>query len=249
MVLTLGGLRGAVGFLTRLPVGSEPGDWAAFRREPVAFPLVGYLVGGLLVPVLVLPAPALTVAAVFVVWVYVVTGINHVDGVADLGDAMVVHGPPADRRAVMTDTTAGVGAVLAVALVVAGLALGAIPLAAGAVGAVGVVVAAEVGAKLGMVAVVGLGSPTHDGLGADVAEPTRARHLVLAALVALPAGLATWPHPAAAVALAGALGAALVVLVWARARLGGVSGDVAGAANEVARVVAIHAGVVAWTRF
>ena len=31
--------------------------------------------------------------------------------------------------------------------------------------------------------------------------------------------------------------------------LGGVNGDVFGAVNELARIVALHAGVVAWTRF
>jgi adenosylcobinamide-GDP ribazoletransferase len=29
--------------------------------------------------------------------------------------------------------------------------------------------------------------------------------------------------------------------------LGGISGDVLGAANELGRVVGVHAGVVAWT--
>ena len=42
---------------------------------------------------------------------------------------------------------------------------------------------------------------------------------------------------------------ALVVVRWADGALGGVNGDVFGAVNELARVVALHAGVVAWTRF
>jgi adenosylcobinamide-GDP ribazoletransferase len=47
--------------------------------------------------------------------------------------------------------------------------------------------------------------------------------------------------------MAGVL-AGLVPFWWARRRLGGVSGDVMGAANELARLVALHAGVIAWTR-
>lgn len=242
-------LRGALGFLSRIPVGRTDGDWAAFQSRPVAFPLAGYLIGALLVPAVILPLPAATVGVVFVAWLYVLCGINHVDGLADLGDALVVHGDADRRRAVMADTTTGVGAVLAVALVVAGLALGGVALASTPVRAVGLVVAAEVTAKLGMAAVVCLGAASHEGWGSQLTERATPRSLVLPVVVALPVAGATWPHPAAGVALLAGLAAALGVFGWARVRLDGVSGDVMGAANEVARVVAIHAGVVVWTRF
>ncbi|TVT93597.1 adenosylcobinamide-GDP ribazoletransferase, partial [Haloferax volcanii] len=39
----------------------------------------------------------------------------------------------------------------------------------------------------------------------------------------------------------------LLVRSWGRARLGGVSGDLLGATNELARAAAVHAGVVTWT--
>lgn len=242
-------LRGALGFLSQVPVGRADGDWAAFRSRPVAFPLTGYVIGALLLPTVLLPLPAATVGVVFVAWVYVLTGINHIDGIADLGDALVVHGDADRRQAVMADTTAGVGAVLAVVLVVTSLALGGFALASTSIRAVGLVVAAEVAAKLGMAAVVCLGSASHEGWGSQLTERTTPRSLFLPVAVALPVIGATWPHPAAGVALFAGVFAALAVLGWARTRLDGVSGDVMGAANEVARVVALHAGVVAWMRF
>jgi len=248
-------LRGGFGFLTRLPVGHDGDAWEAFRTTPVAFPIVAYVVGALVAVPLALPVPKPVAAFLFPVWLYLVTGINHVDGLADLGDALVVHGDPERRRSVMRDTVVGVGAVLAIALAVAGLALAGLALArgvpagsafAGGVAVLGVVVAAEVGAKLGMVALVCTGSSTHEGMAAELTGEVGPPDLLLPALVSLPAGLLTWPNPASAFALGGAILGTALVRAWAVRQLGGVSGDVFGASNEIARLVGLHAGVIAW---
>jgi len=119
--VVLSAVRGALGFCSRLPLRHDDPDWDAFRRAPVAFPLAGYVVGLLLaLPVglaLLAGLPAPVAAAAYLLVAYLVTGVNHADGVADLGDAAAVHGSPRERREVMKDTTVGVGAVLALALV------------------------------------------------------------------------------------------------------------------------------------
>ncbi|WP_313692265.1 adenosylcobinamide-GDP ribazoletransferase [Halorarum halobium] len=246
MVLTA--LRGALGFLSRLPVGHDDEAWAAFARTPSAFPFVGYVLGPLVALPLLLPVPPATAALLFVVGVAVVTGINHFDGVADLGDAAVVHGPTAERREVMRDTVVGVGGAVAIAVIVLGLATAGAGLVGLPARALPLVVAAEVAAKAAMATVVCLGSATHEGLGSALSEHASARSLVPVLLLAAPAALLTWPGvvPAAATLATGPL-VALLVLRWARATLGGVSGDVIGATNELARVAALHVGVVAWT--
>ena len=43
----VGGLRGAVAFLTRIPVPTDEDDWDRFRAFPAAFPIVAYLIGAL----------------------------------------------------------------------------------------------------------------------------------------------------------------------------------------------------------
>ena len=112
--------------------------------------------------------------------------------------------------------------------------------------AAGLVVAAEVGAKLGMAAVACFGTAITDGFGAAFTGRTTPVLLIGPVVVALPAALLTGISPAAPVALLSAFMTALVVVRWARARLGGVNGDVFGAANELGRLVALHAGAVAW---
>ncbi|WP_306052807.1 adenosylcobinamide-GDP ribazoletransferase [Natronococcus wangiae] len=246
----LGACRGAVGFLTRLPANHRDGDWAAFRETPTAFPVVAYLVGALAaVPLLAAGTlPPSTVALGYLLAVYAVTGIHHLDGVADLGDALIVHGDDERRREVLKDTTTGVGALLSVSLVVAGLALAGLGLAGLPVlAAVAVAVAAEVGTKLGMAALACFGTASHAGMGEQFTTATTASSFVPSAIVALPAAALTWPHPAAAVALCGALAGLALPWLWANRRLGGVNGDIFGAANEIGRVVGLHAGVIAWT--
>jgi adenosylcobinamide-GDP ribazoletransferase len=241
-------LRGGVAFLTRLPVGVEETDWRRFQTAPAVFPLVGYLVGAVAaVPLVVLPAEA--GAFGYVLALVGLVGIAHLDGVADLGDAAVVHDADG-RREVLTDTTTGVGAVVAVAVVVAGLALAGLALAdLPAPAAAAVVVASEVGAKLGMATVACLGSASHEGLGSGFTSAAGPALLVGPALVAVPAVLLTGFSPTAPVAVITGPLVAVGLLRWADGALGGVNGDVFGAVNELGRVVALHAGVVAWTRF
>jgi adenosylcobinamide-GDP ribazoletransferase len=244
-------VRGALGFLTRLPVGQDKMSWDAFRRTPTAFPLAAYPIGVLIalpVGIGIRAFPAPVVAFVLLVATVVVTGINHADGVADLGDAAVVHGGQEKRRSVMKDTTVGVGAVLALGIVLIGLALAGLALAGLPVlVAVGIVIAAEVGAKLGMAAIACLAHATHEGLGSAFTEHSDPSQLLAPTVAALPALALTGRSLVAFVAVLTGLCGALVVLAWARRTLGGVNGDVFGGANEIARVLALHAGVVAWT--
>ena len=251
-------LRGALGFLTRIPVGRSEAAWEAFARAPWTFPVVGYLVGGLVALALLFPAPAPTIALAFPLAVYAVTGITHLDGVADLGDAAVVHGGPDERRGVMKDSALGVGGTVALVAVVLGLATAALglaeaagrPGAGGVLVAAGLAVAAEVGAKAATATLVCVGDAAHEGLGSALTGEVDARSAIAALALAAPAALLAWPRllPGVAALLA-ALTAAWLLRRWARRRLGGVSGDALGATNELARVAALHAGVIAWTRF
>lgn len=248
MVLTA--LRGALGFLSRFPVGHDGRAWDAFQATPVAFPLAGYLLGVLCALPLLLPLPEATVALLFVLAMYAVTGINHVDGVADLGDAAVVHGDAERRRDVLRDTDLGVGGALAVALVVLGLGTAGLALAGLGVRAAALVLVAEVGAKAGMALLACLCDAPHEGLGSAFTDRLGPRDALLPGALALPVVLVGYPQLLpGALALAAALATALLLGQWADRTLDGVSGDVVGASNEFARVAALHVGVVAWTRF
>ncbi|MBZ6493916.1 adenosylcobinamide-GDP ribazoletransferase [Natrinema longum] len=245
----IGAVRGALGFLTRLPIGYRDGDWGAFRATPAAFPLVGLFAGALAaIPLLGterLAAP--TVALGYLLSVYAVTGIHHLDGIADLGDALVVHGDVERRRDVLKDTTTGVGALLAVTITVAALALGGLGLAELPVlAAIGVAVGAEVGTKFGMAAMACVGHAAYDGMGKQFTDAATAGSLVVPTVVVLSAATLVWPHPGV-LALCGAVAGIGLPWYWANRYLGGINGDIFGAANEIGRVAGVHLGVIAWT--
>ena len=239
-------LRGGLGFLTRLPVPTDETDWLAFATTPAAFPLVGYLVGALAALALLLPG--VIGAFCFLVAVYALTGVNHADGLADLGDAAVVHGDAERRRAVMTDSEVGAGAALALGLGLVGLGLAGIGVAGRPWGvAAALVVASEVGAKAGMATLACLGTAGHEGFGSTFTERCTRRDLLGVAVVASPAALLPVALGAPAVGIAAVLAAVTVALwlrEWAASRLGGVTGDVFGAANELGRVAGLHAGLL-----
>lgn len=251
--MVLNAVRGALGFLTRLPIGHDVAAWTAFRRAPAAFVVAAYPIGVLIalpvgVGIWAFPAANEAIAMLLVASAIGLTGVNHADGIADLGDAAVVHGGFEQRHAVMKDTTVGVGAVLALTSVLIGLSLAGLSLAdCPPLVTAGIVVAAEVGTKLGLATIACFGTATHEGLGSAFTTEAEPRDVSLPVVVALPVVSVTGSSPVAVTAVLAGVGTGIVVLVWARHTLGGVSGDVFGGANELGRVVALHAGVIAWT--
>ena len=249
MVLTA--VRGALAFLTRLPVGGGDAAWDAFRSTPAAFPLAGYVIGGVASLPLLVPLPVPTLAVAYLATLYLLTGFTHADGLADLGDVAAAHGVD-DPAAVMHDERVGAGGLLLVGLTLVALAFGALAAAGtGRFTAVAIVVAAEVGAKAGLAVMVTNSFAAHEGLGSAFVEASGGRSLWPVALAAVPAlVLAPWRGgPAVLAALVAGVLVARFVARWSTRRIGGISGDVLGAGNELARAVAVHAGVVAWTLF
>jgi adenosylcobinamide-GDP ribazoletransferase len=230
---------------TVVPVPARRIDRDAARAAIALAPLVGAGVGALLgaaaAGLAALGAPALVAGLAGVGLGAAATRGLHLDGLADLADGLGTHGSAERALAVMRDP--GVGAFAVVWLVVV---LGLQAASLGALATRGVLVPVVGGALalgLGRAAFVwagrrGVPAASPDGLGALVAG-TQPRWLAAVWVVVL-AGASVpvlrWEGPATAVA------AALVVVptvAHARRRLGGVSGDVFGAANELAVTAAL----------
>ncbi len=111
----------ALGFLTRLPVPARADAGEASWAAAVPwFPLAGACIGGLLALVASLPVhPWLAALLAVLCWVGVTGGL-HLDGVADLADALgASHGDPTQFRAVLDDPHLGSFGAMALACVLA----------------------------------------------------------------------------------------------------------------------------------
>ncbi|MET0235600.1 MAG: adenosylcobinamide-GDP ribazoletransferase [Kibdelosporangium sp.] len=223
-------MRLAISWLTVLPVGSGPVDRRTAGHAIALAPLVGLLLG-LLVAAMSQGVHGLLGGLLCVGLVALLTRGMHLDGLADTADGLGCYGPPERALAVMRD--GGVGAFAVVALIVV-LGLQAVSLATVPWGAV--VLAFVVGrAAFSWCCRQGMPAARPDGLGA-LAAGTQPIYvpagwfffLAAAAVPVVPDKL--WVGPLSVVIAA----AVLVVFTWhIRRRLGGVTGDVLGAACEL----------------
>jgi adenosylcobinamide-GDP ribazoletransferase len=230
----------ALQFLTRLPLpGAVPYREGALAASVPLFPLVGALVGaaGALAYALAswLGLPPTIAAVLAVTTQMLATGGLHEDGLADLADGLGGGRTRAGRLAIMRDPRLGSFGALALVLAtltrVAALAALAGPwIVAATLIAAGAVSRATLPALM-----TALPAARADGLAAAAGRPHPLRAAAAGAIGVLLAGLLL-PAPAAALALVLALGALLVVARLAQRQLGGQTGDVLGAAQQLAEI-------------
>jgi adenosylcobinamide-GDP ribazoletransferase len=232
------GLRTAWIFLTRVPIGDDPRPDG--RRAVPWFPVVGAIVGAIsgavwaganeLLPPLPSAAVAITVAAL-------VTGAFHHDGLADMADGFGGGWDREQRLRIMKDSRHGTYGVMAIVCVVA-IQVSALAVHGPAQGAAALV-AAHTLARAGAIALLAVAPPAVEaGLGSGHADGARRAATVIgvvagAGIAALALGwiaLVTAAVAALAVALCGAL---------AQRKIGGVTGDVLGAAEQVAEAAVL----------
>jgi adenosylcobinamide-GDP ribazoletransferase len=238
------GLALAISWLTVLPVAAgaptPPVAAAAIRWAPLVGALLGAAAGGLLLGLAAMGVPSPVAGVLAVGFLALATRGMHLDGLADTADGLGCYGPPERALAVMRDGGTGPFAVVTLVVVLgaqaatlAGLASG------GAVAVPAVALAAATGrAGFGWVCRLGIPAARSGGLGATVAEsqPWWIAPMWWTALAA--AGYAAaGPRGVLAVAAAAVVTAALSR--HTARRFGGMTGDVLGAANELAVTAAL----------
>ena len=241
-------LPAALGLLTRLPVQVDiVRVTARGARAAWAWPLVGVVTGTLaaLVGAVAVAGglPPTLAAGLALAVLVMVTGALHEDGLADCADGFW-GGQDRDRRlAIMRDSRIGAYGVIALVLSL-GLRWVCIAVLVNAGALWPALIVAGVLSRVPMVVVAAvLPHARPGGLSRAVGRPPAAAvWLGLGLAVSLALALAGWAGLAAALA-AGTAGVAVALV--ARAKIGGQTGDVLGAAQQLSEIAVLCALVSA----
>jgi adenosylcobinamide-GDP ribazoletransferase len=244
--------KNLLSFLTALPVKMDNDLLTDCAKYMFAFPLIGAFIGviaGAFGWAAYHFLPGIVVGGLVTAAILWLTGLHHTDGLLDFGDGVMVHGTPERKIEVMHDQLTGAG----------GLSLGILTmlitaLAAGQIG-IGLIlpgiIVVEVSAKLSMVVMAWAGKSVHQGMNSSFLQfmhgTQGTARLLVALLISFVIALPLLHLAGAVVILAGIL-TSLIMVSIAHRNFNGVTGDVFGATNELARLVSLIAllAVIAW---
>jgi len=234
----------ATAVLTRLPVAAPAPEEGVVARASWAFPVVGAGIG-------MIAALTLFVASVFglgeapcallaLVAAGLVTGALHEDGLADTADGFGGGSDRDGKLAIMRDSRQGTYGILALILSIGlrAVALASIP---GPIEAGLALIAAHAASRAFLAPAMRLLSPARDdGLGAMAGTPSLTVALVTVAIgVFVAIGMLGPSRGAVAFVVSGMAVAATAAL--ARRQIGGYTGDVLGAFQQIGEIVMLLA--------
>jgi adenosylcobinamide-GDP ribazoletransferase len=263
-VKTIKTFRDLLSFLTIIPMGGKEDFIFTTAENMYLFPLIGGFIGllaglyffgssvivafllGLANRIIALPTglfATLLPAAMTIAFLSVITGLQHFDGLIDLGNAVGLRNVHDRKMVAHAWIVTYSGAVLALVVEFAAF-LGLFfinPLFAFAV-----ILTAEIAAKLSMVTIVWVGKPSHKGLGSIFLSKAKKKLNAVAYVIAV---LIIFPFLTLTISpLIGLVGVGIVLVSIpvafvmekvSKEVFGGVSGDMIGATNEVARAVTL----------
>lgn len=235
-------LRLAVGLMTRLPVGRiaepVPGLAAAAWALPVAGGVAAVLPALVFWAAFALVPPGLAAALALAAGI-AVTGALHEDGLADVADGFGGGATRARKLEIMRDSRIGSYGALALGLALAIRLLGLAAAPGGAAGALAIL-AVGPGSRAFLPALMAWLPPARgDGLAATGAGGA---WVAAAAIGLLP--LALLPGPAVPIALLAVAAGGMALL--ARRQIGGFTGDVLGATQQVGELALWLALAALW---
>lgn len=254
-------LRSSFGFLSTIPVGITMEGLDEFFKRTYLHIIVGTVLGilmGIFGYISIHIFPTVISAVLIVFFIYYLTGLNHLDGLADFGDGTTAHGSVEKKLRALKDVALGIGGVGFCTIEILALYATIVALQNEAVAWIGIkhgalilfaaLVVAEVCAMQCMLTIAAFGKPLHEGLGSILIEKTTmAKYtigLIIAILICAFVMSMVWIWYIGIIALVCGIISAFIVLNISNRHFKGVNGDVIGTSNEVGRIIALMSMVV-----
>ncbi len=219
-------LAGALGFFSTIPLGRDKESFESLRRNLWILPIVGILLGALMaVPIFLLRSFAFLGILAYLA----LEGINHIDGLADFGDALFA---PKDRKLkALKDLNIGVGAAVTVSIYTFTLMWSFMNVWREPVA----IVDSQMMAKFGMLMMLTTTKPLWGGMGAYMMEHAKIKDLALgSAILALTTALIYMIRPEVLFVNILTICVCLIYRHYVLRTFGGVNGDMIGAMNCIA---------------
>lgn len=222
-------------FLTIIPSGSS--DLQTVAKHMYLFPVIGIAIGLLIGAVgwgLSFFLEPLVVGLLVAASLVLITGIHHTDGLSDFADGLMVKGSKEKKLEVMRDPKVGSAGIVAIVFYVAAAVI-ALSFMKGFELFYAILIG-EVIAKFCMVLSASIGPSAWQGSNSAFIESMKdKKKLVVAGAITISV-IVLFQNNAGFVALAAAIAVTLVVVGVSKRSFGGISGDIMGAINELARV-------------
>lgn len=250
-------LKNLFSFLTIFPVAMDKDMLTDCARNMWVFPLIGAFIGllaGVFGWVAYYFLPGIVVGGLVLALLLLISGLHHIDGLLDFGDGVMVHGTAERKIEVMHDQLTGAGGLTLgiMTILITAFALGSLNTRSVGIFKIGLIIAGvivvELSAKLSMVVMARAGKSVHEGMNSPFLEAMHGGkgdlRLIVAIIISLAVALPLLRWAGAFVVLA-AIITALIMTAVAHRNFNGVTGDVFGATNEIARLVCVIVLLVA----
>lgn len=175
-------------------------------------------------------------AAIVYAFLMLITGYNHLDGVMDMADGVMVHGDHERKVKVMKDSSVGAGGV-ATLFLVASLTIAGIYNILDYNFIYGIIIC-EMSAKISLLTTALLSEPLTPGIGSYfINETTLPKYFASTVFIAIIAGLLA--NYVGMLGVIGAIVSGIIIALVARRNFGVANGDVLGMSNEVGRLFSL----------
>jgi adenosylcobinamide-GDP ribazoletransferase len=232
-------IQSVLAFLTILPAGKQNHDIHYVARNMYLFPVAGLAIGAMIGAMALGISPflhPLLVGLLVTGALVIITGVHHTDALADFADGLMAKGDKEVKHKAMLDPAVGSAGVAALVMYFAGMIIVFHTGFASGLAILTSIITAEVIAKYVMVLLAHRGLSAWEGFSSPFTAAMKDKRKIavatgiMLAIVWLASSYTGLAALGVSLAIAG-----LLKYVSGRS-FGGISGDVLGASNEVARL-------------